>query len=140
MPSIWKFGAAVAAAVVTAEEARDYTNYDFKAYLEEFGKSYHGHEHDARKAVFEKNMDLINKHNREYKAGQHTWWAGVSHITDYTEDEFSQMRSNVGQMLTKCLTRFDKLYRVYCRICQKCGQHVGSVCAHFSQTKPLDLH
>jgi cathepsin L len=73
--------------------ARDYTNYDFQAYLAEFGKSYIGEEHETRKALFEKNMELIQKHNEQYKAGEHTWWAGVNHLTDYTKEEFARLRS-----------------------------------------------
>merc|ERR1712232_1469090 len=46
-------------------------------------------------ALFEKNMELIQKHNTEYKAGEHTWWEGVNHLTDYTEEEFSHLRSKV---------------------------------------------
>merc|ERR1719199_602178 len=83
----------VASSIIAAANARDYANYGFQAYLAEFGKSYSGEELETRKALFDKNMELIKKHNEGYEAGEHTWWAAVNHLTDFTEEEFSGLRS-----------------------------------------------
>merc|ERR1712002_917880 len=42
--------------------------------------------HDERKAVFAKNLALIEKHNAEHKAGKHSYWLGVNQFADLTMD------------------------------------------------------
>jgi len=76
-----------------AEEVREYSKYDFQAYLAEFEKSYSAEAFTFRKALFESNMDKIKAHNAEYHAGKHSWWAGVNHLTDASPEEFKSLRS-----------------------------------------------
>lgn len=85
--------AAVAAVVVTAEEVRDYTGYDFQAYRNEFGKDYSEEELSGRQAIFEDNLGKVIEHNKAYKAGEETWWAAVNALTDWNAEEFATLRS-----------------------------------------------
>lgn len=85
--------AAVAAAVVIADEVRDYTGYDFKAYRNEFGKEYSEDELSVRQATFEDNLAKVIEHNKAYQAGEETWWAAVNDLTDWNEEEFATLRS-----------------------------------------------
>merc|ERR1712232_456105 len=73
--------------------ARDYSSYEFEHYLKEFGKSYEFAEYTQRKAIFDQNLLKVQKHNEEYKAGKHTWFAAVNRMADFTEKEFKQLRS-----------------------------------------------
>merc|ERR1711963_516824 len=49
--------------------------------------------HDERKAVFAKNLALIEKHNAEHKAGKHSYWLGVNQFADLTNDEFVDLHT-----------------------------------------------
>jgi cathepsin L len=95
MMRLFKFGTAVAATAATAQEVRDYNDYDFQAYLSEFGKSYSAEEYNQRKAIFDEKMELIKKHNELYKAGEESWVAGVNHLADFTDEEFSSYRAKI---------------------------------------------
>jgi len=88
-----KLAAAAGVAVATAQEVRDYTGYDFEGYISEFGKTYKGDEHQVRKAIFEKNLKNIAEHNEGYKAGHHSWFAAVNHLTDMTPEEYRSLRA-----------------------------------------------
>jgi len=73
---------------------RDYSDYDFESYLEEFGKSYASSgEYQQRKALFHANLLKVEAHNLEYKAGKHTWFAAVNELADLTKEEFARRRS-----------------------------------------------
>ena len=50
-------------------------------------------QHDERKAVFAKNLALIEKHNAEHKAGKHSYWLGVNQFADLTNDEFVDLHT-----------------------------------------------
>eukprot|EP00930_Biecheleria_cincta_P087180 TRINITY_DN7642_c0_g3_i1.p1 TRINITY_DN7642_c0_g3~~TRINITY_DN7642_c0_g3_i1.p1 ORF type:complete len:365 (-),score=64.31 TRINITY_DN7642_c0_g3_i1:141-1235(-) len=84
---------ALVSALAQAEQVRDYENYDFQTYLNEFGKSYDDKEFSMRKAIFEDNLQKVVNHNQGYKAGEHTWWAAMNHLADLSQDEFNVLRS-----------------------------------------------
>lgn len=84
---------ALVSALAHAEQLRDYDNYDFQAYLSEFGKTYDDKEFSMRKAVFEENLQKVVEHNKGYKAGEHTWWAAMNNLADWSQDEFDVLRS-----------------------------------------------
>ena len=46
-------------------------------------------EHESeRYEVFQKNIDLIEKHNHEHSMGLHTYSLGINSFADWTFDEF----------------------------------------------------
>lgn len=54
-------------------------------------KSYLSSEHEQERfSIFEKNIELIEKHNNEYSMGLHTFTLGVNPFTDWTIDEFKE--------------------------------------------------
>lgn len=75
------------------ERTRDYTGYDFDSFKAEFNKAYGVEEHTARKALFEATLAEVVSHNEEYKAGKHTWYKAVNHLSDWTEAEFQSMKA-----------------------------------------------
>ncbi|KAJ8354616.1 hypothetical protein SKAU_G00221830 [Synaphobranchus kaupii] len=51
-------------------------------------KEYNGlDEESIRRAVWEKNMLLIDTHNREYELGMHSYELGMNHLGDMTTEE-----------------------------------------------------
>jgi len=78
--------------VVTASFV-DRSDYTFGQYLNEFGKSYAGNELAERQAIFEVELAEVNKHNEEYKAGKHTWWAAVNLMSDFMEHEWASIKT-----------------------------------------------
>lgn len=76
------------ATVVAASGPRDYTDYSWDDYLDDFGKAYNGIEELSRHAIWAANMERISKHNAEYLRGEQTWWMSVNQFADMTEEEF----------------------------------------------------
>lgn len=60
----------------------------FNAFKERFGREYEGNDHSMRLQIYAENMMEIEKVNREYAAGEITWWAGENQFTDMTAEEF----------------------------------------------------
>lgn len=55
------------------------------------GKNYLSNEHEQERfLIFEKNVELIEKHNNEYSMGLHSYTLGVNPFTDWTLDEFKE--------------------------------------------------
>jgi len=54
-------------------------------------------EQDARRAVFERNLKLIEKHNEEEKLGLHSYTMGINQFTDLTEEEFTSRYAGLRQ-------------------------------------------
>jgi cathepsin L len=75
------------------EVLRDYSSYDFDAYVNEFKKVYSEKEFQQRKATFDSSVEKIVQHNQEFHAGKHSWYAAVSEITDLSKDEFAKLRA-----------------------------------------------
>ncbi|KAG9345301.1 hypothetical protein JZ751_009847, partial [Albula glossodonta] len=54
-------------------------------------KEYNGlGEEEIRRAVWEKNMMLIDAHNREYELGMHSYELGMNHLGDMTTEEVAE--------------------------------------------------
>jgi cathepsin L len=79
--------------VTVAASFRDTAGYSFAQYLEEFGKAYSGAEHTVRKALFEAQLAKVNKHNEEYKADKHTWWAAINEFSDFKDEEWATLKT-----------------------------------------------
>lgn len=82
----------VFAPVVATAAFVDRSGYTFQQYLTEFGKDYSGDEYATRKAIFENELSEVNKHNEEYKAGKHTWWAAVNPMSDLHDHEWAAIK------------------------------------------------
>lgn len=89
--NIFLLGAFAKAAAT--ETPREYLKYSFDEFKEEFGKTYTTSEHAIRAKLFEKKLSEVKAHNEEYKAGLHTWFAAVNEFTDWTDEEFSKLKS-----------------------------------------------
>jgi len=85
--------AALAASALAAKDAQLYEGYTFQMYVEEHGKTYSASEAAQREATFQGNLAKVQQHNREYLAGQHTWWATMNHLGDATTEEFAALRA-----------------------------------------------
>ena len=72
----------LAAAAARQPEA----GYTFEHYKAEFGKTYTGAEHEARKAAFADNLRKIHEHNADTTS---TWKMGVNEHADLTPKEFA---------------------------------------------------
>lgn len=65
---------------------------DWTEYKQSFNKSYDtAREEQYRRYIWEDNLAVINKHNKEAAMGHHSYWMGVNQFTDMTTDEFSSM-------------------------------------------------
>jgi cathepsin L len=82
------------ATAAVAAKLRDLTSYDFQAYLVEFEKNYGERELTMRQSIFEANLQKIIAHNKEHEAGEHTWYAYVNNLTDWSAEEFENLRSS----------------------------------------------
>lgn len=61
----------------------------FESFKVSYNKTYtHAVEHEKRYNIFQKNVDVINLHNAEYRAGKHSYWLGVNQFADFTHGEF----------------------------------------------------
>lgn len=79
-------------AMAAAAPLRDWSQYRFDDYVVEFGKVYSKSEAASRKTLFEKEVAEVMKHNEEYQAGKHTWYAAVNKFSDWTELEFKTVK------------------------------------------------
>lgn len=79
-------------AAAAAAPIRDWSEYRFENYVTEFGKVYFNGEFARRKVVFEEKLAAVNKHNEEYKAGKHSWYAAINKFSDWTELEFQTVK------------------------------------------------
>merc|ERR1712241_185099 len=72
----------VFALALAATQALDLET-EWAAFKNKFEKNFlSATHHDERKAVFAKNLALIEKHNAEHKAGKHSYWLGVNQFAD----------------------------------------------------------
>lgn len=55
------------------------------------GKSFRNElEEKNRFDIFKHNLNVIEKHNKEFAMGQHTWKMGLNQFSDLTPEEFSK--------------------------------------------------
>jgi len=80
----------VAALFSLAASASVGRNQQWDEFKAKFGKQHRDLKHESeRRAVFEKNMDLIEAHNAKYEKGLSTYKMGINQFTDLTYEEFS---------------------------------------------------
>lgn len=66
--------------------------YTYDQFLADFNKNLQSSsEYNARKAIFEKNLELIKEHNSQNRS----WWMTVTQFADQSEDEFTNMLGRV---------------------------------------------
>ena len=46
-----------------------------------------------RRNVFNHNLKMIGKHNKEYEEGKHSWYMRVNKLTDLTHEEFMNLNT-----------------------------------------------
>ena len=46
-----------------------------------------------RRNVFNHNLKMIEKHNKEYAEGKHSWYMRVNKLTDLTHEEFMNLNT-----------------------------------------------
>jgi len=65
----------------------------FAEYQAHYGKSYSAKELEMRRGHFERSQKTVLKHNREYRAGVHTWYMALTTLADQSPEEFARLRS-----------------------------------------------
>jgi cathepsin L len=68
---------------------RDFSDYTYEDFLQEFGKNYVEEEQSARKATFLNNLDRIRQHNADPSK---TFYMTVNEFADLTNEEFRSKR------------------------------------------------
>ncbi|XP_001367502.2 procathepsin L-like [Monodelphis domestica] len=92
----------LAAAIPPFDRALDSQWHQWKA---QHGKSYEANEDSLRRATWEKNLKMIERHNQEYSAGKHSFQLRMNKFGDMSTEEFKQVmngyKSNGSQRRTK---------------------------------------
>lgn len=77
--------------VASASMADSFLVHLWAKYKKTYGKQYLSDEHEqSRYEIFKKNADLVEKHNREYSMGLHTYTLGINTFADWTFLEFKE--------------------------------------------------
>jgi hypothetical protein len=91
------FGLIVAAClaldyVAHAMFPKDFAIHLWAKFKKSHGKTYLSEEIESfRYDIFQKNLELIEQHNREYAMGMHSYTLGVNTFADWTLDEFRSL-------------------------------------------------
>ncbi|KAK9408959.1 cathepsin L1-like [Crotalus adamanteus] len=56
-----------------------------------YGKVYAEEEDASRRATWEKNLQMVEQHNREADEGKHTYWMKMNQFSDLTDEEFNHL-------------------------------------------------
>lgn len=83
---------------VRAAPVRDWAGFSFEDYLDKFAKSYEQEQLLSRKALFEAELLQVINHNRAYVAGESTWYAEMNEFSDWTEEEFKQLKKGLSRI------------------------------------------
>nr|XP_019567519.1 PREDICTED: cathepsin L1-like [Rhinolophus sinicus] len=67
----------------------------WKQWTETHGKLYNENEEGWRRAVWEKNMKMIDLHNQEYSQGKQTFTMAMNAFGDMTNEEFRQVMNGL---------------------------------------------
>jgi len=78
---------------VTMASLVDTSTYTFEQYLSEFAKVYPKSEHSKRQALFQVELEKVNKHNQEFQNGEHTWWMAINEFSDLFDHEWTALKS-----------------------------------------------
>ncbi|XP_020827355.1 cathepsin L2-like [Phascolarctos cinereus] len=84
----------IVAAAPQLDRTLDAQWYHWKS---QHGKTYAANEDNWRRATWEKNLRMIEKHNLEYSAGKHSFHMKMNKFGDMTSDEFRQMMNGFRQ-------------------------------------------
>lgn len=85
---------------VGAAPVRDWSGFSFEDYLEKFGKSYKSTQHFSRKVLFETELYQVAVQNEAYLTGASTWYAELNEFSDWTEEEFKQLKKGKSRIDT----------------------------------------
>ncbi|UJR11424.1 hypothetical protein I4U23_015604 [Adineta vaga] len=66
-------------------------NRQWKVWKSQFDKSYTNVEERLRRTIWEKNLELVEEHNRQADLGLHTYRLGMNQFADLTNKEFVQL-------------------------------------------------
>ncbi|KAK7487825.1 hypothetical protein BaRGS_00020872 [Batillaria attramentaria] len=83
------FRYALAALLLTSALCLD-LEAEWSEFKKAYRKSYSLTEEPVRRAIWQYNLNLIQKHNLEADRGQHTYWLGMNHLGDMTTQEVVQ--------------------------------------------------
>ncbi|XP_060537708.1 protein CTLA-2-alpha-like [Pantherophis guttatus] len=56
-----------------------------------YEKVYTDEEEASRRATWEKNLQMVEQHNREADEGKHTFWVNMNQFSDLTDEELKHM-------------------------------------------------
>ncbi|XP_044273440.1 procathepsin L-like, partial [Varanus komodoensis] len=63
----------------------------WRAWKATHGKEYAEGEEAVRRGIWEKNLRMIERHNREAALGKHSFELGMNHFGDWTNEEFNKL-------------------------------------------------
>ncbi|XP_054835548.1 procathepsin L-like [Eublepharis macularius] len=69
----------------------------WKRWKSTHGKEYLEGEQNFRRTIWEKNLEMIQQHNLEASLGKHTYWLGMNHFGDLTNEEYNQRMNGFHQ-------------------------------------------
>lgn len=79
-------------ALASAAPFRDWANYSFDSYCQDFDKAYNSMEEKGlRQELFAAELLQVLAQNREYLAGRSSWYAAVNDFSDWTVEEFGRL-------------------------------------------------
>jgi cathepsin L len=92
---------AVFALAVSCTLALDATlNQNWNLWKQVNNKLYSGAEEEVRRATWESNLKLVQKHNLEADLGAKTYWLGMNKFADLTSTEFSRMMNGYNASMS----------------------------------------
>lgn len=83
--------------LASATAARFFDVRGWNAYKAEHGKEYERSEDLVRRAIWEKNVDIVAKHNAQASKGTHTYTLEMNKYADMTSEEFVNMYNGYKQ-------------------------------------------
>ncbi|XP_007474772.1 procathepsin L-like [Monodelphis domestica] len=88
---------------------------EWEAWKTTYGKNYSEKEESFRRQVWEKNLKLINDHNRLFKEGKKSYFMGMNQFGDMTDKEFeSRLNLRIAPVRTRRNYTFKR--RIYYRL------------------------
>jgi len=85
--------------IATSEAFRDFTDYTFEQFQQEFKGLQASQETTMRRELFNAELAKVLEQNEMYKAGQSTWWATINQFSDLSTEEFNSMMTGKAPSL-----------------------------------------